>query len=1537
MKQVLLILFWLISSAVLAQEICNNGIDDDSDGLIDCEDGDCVSAGQCPTVFDQTPTLCEDTPGSGSAIVDLTSYEFSIKGNDPYTVSWYQDTSAAGIPVNPIATPNSYSATNTDIAFAEVDDGTNQNIASVTFTINSTPTASDQTPVVCEDTPDSGQASVDLTSLESSINSVGGHTFIWFEDASLTIPIAAPANYTVSDGQAVYASVDNGACNNVAEVTYTVNSPDAEFSYSYAGYCQGGTNPTPVFNTGSAGVFSSVPGLVIDSNTGEIDLASSTLGTYTVTNTINSGSCNDSHNVLVEILSEEDASFDYSGMNTFCQNEVNPMATITGEFGGVFSSTVGLVFVDINTGEIDLANSTAGTYDITYTTSGSCPASSDVSITINPAEDADFSYPGITYCPADANPTPTVNTPGGTFSSPTGLALNASTGEVDLASSPAGNHTINYTVNGTCPNSETFTIDILDDTEPAAQPAVDVTCDGFTASWDPVFGTSDYEVSVSEDYAFSSLVPGYDAVSITDTFLDVTGLSVATTYFYRVHAVTSCGTSVSSDTITVHVLDTLSTSVTNLIASNPSCSGFKVSWNPVTHATRYLLEVSQDGFATTDISQSLISTSITLTTLSTGTTYEFRVTPKNACGMGPSATGIYQTSDVPDTPANAFATNPACDGADFSWDVAPTATNYLIEVDDDPAFGSIDVLQTVATTTFTVTGLMTGTTYYGRVTARNSCGSSVSASLNFTTHSLPANPVNVQAAAEYNQVTMRWDTVLDATAYTVEVATDEYFSSPVSTVSVDSTQAIATGLVPLTTYYGIVTAGNSCGYGYSSDTIMFTTPQDSLILDSLALVELYNATNGPAWSDNMNWLSGPVENWQGVTVENHRVTQLDVSNNQLSGTFPTEMANLTSLVYADFQGNALTGTLGEWADNFRNPTDSLKLSGNQLTDIVGTLPHTQGVIELDNNQLTFGDLIPVLPSLPNLSYASQATIGSTSTTFRNTGDSYTLSLNIDASVADNQYIWFRDGAAIDTTTTNQYVMNPIVSGDDGVYTCQITNPNVPELMLTSYPMTVNVQAQANSLTFSPIADVAYGNEPFVLNAVATSGLPAYYEVIKGDSLVSLQGDVVTPLGVGEVTIRATQPGDDFYGAATPVTQQFTITRGSQTIAFTAINDQDIALTDSLLLNISASSGLPVELTVTGPAELEDSILVLLDTGMVTVTANQSGSLIYEPALSVSQSFQVYSSDTISSNPDNPEQTEDLFTVKLQLAGEAKFATVTASLHKAANGSFTREQEQLLIAGSGEFTNVSDGIYSLRFDPEDGAYFPTYSGNQLTLAQASTHTLLKDTTLIMSLLPKPDTSSQIGVSVSGTLLLESTAGGRILEERALSGVRVYLVHKTDQTVAGYGISDTKGAFNFPNIPPGSYYFLADYEGKSFQNNRIEVADMPLTLVAVAEQTITLRTVEEEFPAEPGTVTSIGEEVETAISAYPNPAVTEFTIVIPTGWIGSRLTIMDISGKQVAGESLVRGKSTLSLKPLPSGLYYLRLQNGERSHTMKLVKQ
>ncbi len=232
------------------------------------------------------------------------------------------------------------------------------------------------------------------------------------------------------------------------------------FSYPSITYCAGGSNPSPTFSGGGiAGIFTSTTGLVIDSLTGIVDLATSTIGSYIVTNNPPSaGGCSSvSDTAIINIVAAPIATFSYNAI-TYCQNATNPSPIfIGGGTGGVFSSTTGLV-IDSITGLIDLLNSTIGTYTISNTIAsiGGCSAAITLdTITIIASPVATFSYAGSPYCVGSANPSPTFGGggTGGTFTSTSGLVIDTLTGVVDIGASTPGTYTVSNTIPaGACPS-----------------------------------------------------------------------------------------------------------------------------------------------------------------------------------------------------------------------------------------------------------------------------------------------------------------------------------------------------------------------------------------------------------------------------------------------------------------------------------------------------------------------------------------------------------------------------------------------------------------------------------------------------------------------------------------------------------------------------------------------------------------------------------------------------------------------------------------------------------------------------------------------------------------------------------------------------------------------------------------------------------------------------------------------------------------------------------------------------------------------------
>lgn len=88
----------------------------------------------------------------------------------------------------------------------------------------------------------------------------------------------------------------------------------------------------------------------------------------------------------------------------------------------------------------------------------------NTTVTVNPIDNASFSYTSATYCQTGTNPTPTISgLAGGTFtSSPTGLVFsNVTTGLINLAASASGTYNITYTTNGNCPNNSMTALTIV--------------------------------------------------------------------------------------------------------------------------------------------------------------------------------------------------------------------------------------------------------------------------------------------------------------------------------------------------------------------------------------------------------------------------------------------------------------------------------------------------------------------------------------------------------------------------------------------------------------------------------------------------------------------------------------------------------------------------------------------------------------------------------------------------------------------------------------------------------------------------------------------------------------------------------------------------------------------------------------------------------------------------------------------------------------------------------------------------------------------
>lgn len=278
---------------------------------------------------------------------------------------------------------------------------------------------------------------------------------------ALDLPNAIPGTYTIT----YTSSPNNSNClARVSDVITIVQSDNPAFNYGALRFCANEPDVTPIVINTNGGTFSAASGLALNPVTGTIDLSASTPGSYIITY-VTAGRCPDQLSQRLDIDPIPDASFSYSALN-YCKDNNDPTPTITGIPGGQFSSLSAGLSLNASTGEIDLSASATGTYQVVYTVTASCIDSDTTTVIINNRDNGAFSYPSTQFCQDAPTPVPTlVGAASGTFSSTSGLALNSTTGVVDLIASAEGFYAVTYITNGVCPDTNRvfLLVDSVDD------------------------------------------------------------------------------------------------------------------------------------------------------------------------------------------------------------------------------------------------------------------------------------------------------------------------------------------------------------------------------------------------------------------------------------------------------------------------------------------------------------------------------------------------------------------------------------------------------------------------------------------------------------------------------------------------------------------------------------------------------------------------------------------------------------------------------------------------------------------------------------------------------------------------------------------------------------------------------------------------------------------------------------------------------------------------------------------------------------------
>jgi hypothetical protein len=275
-----------------------------------------------------------------------------------------------------------------------------------------------------------------------------------------------------------------------------------------------------------------------------------------------------------------------------------------------------------------------------------------------------------------------------------------------------------------------------------------------TLQWSAPVGVTGYRLEVNTDPDWGVGTRLYYG-TVGTTSQTVTGFSNdgTTKYYWRVWASNAYGWSAASDTWNLisragDGAPATPTSLTPAEGSSEPGTSITFRWNASSGATRYIFEINTDPnwtpgsrFGYCDIpsnfvynellSYNIVNNSLVVAGLPNGgTTYYWRVWAGNSNGWSAAASSsLVNGTSVP--PATPVLSSPG-DGAtvvgasiNFRWSEVGGATQYLLEVNTDPGFGTGTrfYYANVSSYSQTVSGFpQDGTTYYWRVTAGNSHG-----------------------------------------------------------------------------------------------------------------------------------------------------------------------------------------------------------------------------------------------------------------------------------------------------------------------------------------------------------------------------------------------------------------------------------------------------------------------------------------------------------------------------------------------------------------------------------------------------------------------------------------------------------------------------------------------------------------------------------------------------------------------------------------------------------------------------------------------
>jgi hypothetical protein len=302
-------------------------------------------------------------------------------------------------------------------------------------------------------------------------------------------------------------------------------------------------------------------------------------------------------------------------------------------------------------------------------------------------------------------------------------------------------------------------------------------------SWTAISGILGfaYEYKPSTSSTWSGLV------NTSSNSINITGLSSGITYDWRVRS--RCAANNSAFSQSSFTTTSTCTSPSTLSSSNIATSGATLNWGSVSGATGYTIEYKLSSSSTWTGSTTSSTNTVSLTGLSAGSTYDWRV-QSNCSGGNSSFVQANFTTACP-VATGLTTSNLSSNSATVSWNAASGAVSYIVEYKLSSS-SSWTVASTTSNTSLLISSLLSGNTYDWRLQTNCTAGNSNYSQSSFTTNC--ANPSGLTSSnITTNSATLSWNSITGAINYTVEYK----LSSASTWTSASSTSGTSISLTAL--------------------------------------------------------------------------------------------------------------------------------------------------------------------------------------------------------------------------------------------------------------------------------------------------------------------------------------------------------------------------------------------------------------------------------------------------------------------------------------------------------------------------------------------------------------------------------------------------------------------------------------------------------------------------------------------------------------------------------------------------------------------